>query len=239
MTLVQEKMEIQSVALSVPKKSTPPAEGVCRVKNRDDLVEINDSRTELLIWERSLPMALRDWLDQIDDTALPYIRVFVAPEDLRPALEPLLDDCGMPKGKMRDLLINDMGDLVSAFAHITDEERVDVRLERIDHNACWKFHRDTVEIRLVTTYRGSTTEWVLPEDAERAVAEQKSFDGSFESLSDHDVAIFKGKTAGPNSGIVHRSPPIDGTGETRLLLCLNKQTVVSPAPWVRDEIISA
>jgi len=30
---------------------------------------------------------------------------------------------------------------------------------------------------------------------------------------------------------VHRSPPILGTGKTRLLLCLNTPSETSPLPW--------
>ena len=108
---------------------------------------------------------------------------------------------------------------------------VDVRLERISHDSCWKFHRDCVEARLLTTYCGSATEWVQPIHAEQALREQKSYNGPLERLRVHDVAIFKGNRAGPNSGIVHRSPPIVGTGQTRLLLCLNKRSVASPEPW--------
>lgn len=207
--------------------------GVRTVETRDGLAAINDPGTELVIWQRSLLPSLGNWLDRLDVATLPHLRVLVQPGDLRPALEPLLDTCGMTAGDMRDLLVDDIGWLVSAFAIITGSERVDVRLERVDHDACWKFHRDTVEARLVTTYRGPTTEWVQMAHAESAIVEQRGFDGPLERLGDHDVALFKGNRAGPNSGIVHRSPPIAGTGRTRLFLCLNMQTDVSPEPWVK------
>tara|TARA_A100001037_G_scaffold286165_1_gene294301 strand:+ start:273 stop:641 length:369 start_codon:yes stop_codon:yes gene_type:complete len=48
------------------------------------------------------------------------------------------------------------------------------------------------------------------------------------TLRDDSVALFKGKLAGTDSGTVHRSPPIIGSGQTRLFLCLNKHTVTSP-----------
>ncbi len=207
--------------------------GVRTVETRDGLAAINDPGTELVIWQRSLLPSLGNWLDRLDVATLPHLRVLVQPGDLRPALEPLLDTCGMTAGDMRDLLVDDIGWLVSAFAIITGSERVDVRLERVDHDACWKFHRDTVEARLVTTYRGPTTEWVQMAQAGQAIAEQKAYQGPLERLGVHDVALFKGNCAGPNSGIVHRSPPIAGTGLSRLFLCLNKQSEVSPDPWVK------
>ena len=108
---------------------------------------------------------------------------------------------------------------------------VDVRLERVSHDSCWKFHRDFVEARLLTTYRGPGTEWVQPIHAERALRAQKRFKGPLEHVRGNDVALFKGNCAGPGSGIVHRSPPIAGTGCTRLLLALNRQSAASPEPW--------
>ena len=184
-----------------------------------------------MIWQRALPSSLRDWIGQIEASTLPEIRILVEPGDLRPALEPLLDGCGLAASDMRELLVEDIGELVRAFAGITRSDSVDVRLERVDHDACWKFHRDAVEARLVTTYRGPTTEWVQMAHAEHALQEQKRFTGPLERLGEHDVALFKGSSAGPNDGIVHRSPPIAGTGRTRLFLCLNKRSVVSPDLW--------
>ena len=132
---------------------------------------------------------------------------------------------------MRNLLIGDVDDLVSGFSRVARTDLVDIRLERITHDACWKFHRDCVEARLLTTYRGPATEWIQPIHAERALREQKRFKGPVEQFRNNDVAIFKGSCAEPGSGIVHRSPPIADTGRTRLLLCLNKQSATSPKPW--------
>ena len=197
----------------------------------EGLAAISSPGMELVIWRRALPLCLQTWLERMDASCLPDTRVLVQPSDLRRAMEPHLDDCGMPPGDMRDLLIADVGDLVSVFARITQSDLVDVRLERVSHDACWKFHRDCVEARLLTTYRGPATEWVQPHDAARALREQTRFKGPMERLRIHDVAVFKGDCAGSGSGIVHRSPPIAGTGQTRLLLCLNKRSAASPEPW--------
>lgn len=198
------------------------------------LAAINNSDTELVILQRALPLRLQSWLAQMDGFALPNIRVLIEPAELRAALDPHFDDCMMPSGEMRDLFLEDIDELVSTFAKITQHYLVDVRLERITHDACWKFHRDCVEARLLTTYRGSTTEWVQPLYADQALRDQKSFEGPLERLQTHDVAIFKGSCANPGSGIVHRSPPIAGSGETRLLLVLNKPSASSPDRWNPD-----
>ncbi|MBC8188689.1 MAG: DUF1826 domain-containing protein [Proteobacteria bacterium] len=197
----------------------------------EGLAAINNPGTELVVWRRALPLCLQTWLERMDASRLPDIRVLVRPNDLRRAVEPRLNDCGLPPGDMRNLLLSDVDDLVSAFARITQSDLVNVRLERVSHDACWRFHRDCVEARLLTTYRGPATEWVRPIHAEQALRRQKRFKGPLERLHIHDVAMFKGNCAETGSGIVHRSPPIAGTGQTRLLLCLNKRTAVSPEPW--------
>ena len=197
----------------------------------DGLVAVQRPGTQLVIWQRALPSRLHSWLDRIDASCLPDTRILVRPGDLRAALQPHFDDCGLPQGDLRDLFVQDVGDLVSTFSKVTRSDLVDVRLERVSHDACWKFHRDCVEARLLTTYRGPATEWVQPVHGERALREQKRFRGPLERLGIHDVAIFKGSCAGPGSGIVHRSPAVAGTGRTRLLLCLNKRSTVSPDVW--------
>ncbi len=207
--------------------------GIATCDVAEGLAAINRPDVELVIWRRALPLSMQTWLERMDASCLPDLRVLVRPCDLRLALQPHLDDCGMPPGDMRDLLIGDVDDLVSGYSRIARTDLVDVRLERVSHDACWKFHRDCVEARLLTTYRGPTTEWVQPIHAERALREQKRFKGPIEHLRIHDVAIFKGSCAGPGSGIVHRSPPIAGTGRTRLLLCLDKRSAASPEPWPR------
>ncbi len=199
----------------------------------EGLAAIGNPGVELVIWRRALPSRLQTWLEGMDPSRLPDMRFLVQPSDLRQAVESRLDDCGMPRGDMRDLLIGDVDGLVSAFAAITRSDLVDVRLERVSNDSCWKFHRDYVEARLLTTYRGPATEWVHPHHAGQALREQKQYTGPTESLGKNDVAVFKGSSAGPDSGIVHRSPPIAGTGRTRLLLCLNMPSATSPEPWPR------
>ena len=167
----------------------------------------------------------------MEPSNLPEQRVLIRPRDVPSAVKGIFNECAMPVGDMRNLLAGDIHDLVSRFANITQSEFVDVRLERINHNSCWKFHRDNVEARLLTTYCGPATEWVPPLDAENALLQQKDFTGPIEALQGNDVAIFKGSGSGSGSGIVHRSPPIEGTGCTRLLLCLNQRSEISPSPW--------
>ena len=201
------------------------------VQSRDGLYAICNSATELVIWKRSLPAQLQTWLGQMNIHQLPHARVLVKTSDIRRAMEFTFKNYGVRMQHFTDLLIKDIEGLALVYAEITGEEMVDIRLERVRDNACWKFHRDNVKTRLLTTYRGPNTEWVLPEYGEQALRQQLQFEGPIESLAPHDVAIFNGCSSASGSGIVHRSPPIEGTGYTRLLLCLNQKSDTSPDPW--------
>lgn len=215
-------------------QTTKPMTGIEVCGTENGFAAIKKSSTDLVIWQRELPQRFQVWLDQLDAGHLPDLRILVESRNVRRAIDPLLDACGMPGCDMRDLLAEDIDDLVRSFAEITRSETVDVRLERISHDACWKFHRDNVEARLLTTYRGPTTEWVQMAYADKALIDQQDYEGPLERLGLHDVALFKGSCAGPNSGVVHRSPPVAGTGQTRLLLCLNQPTASSPDPWTKS-----
>ena len=195
------------------------------------LAKIKEPGKELVIWQRTLPLSVARWIEQLDTSDFPDLRILVRPKDFKTAIEPHLDDCGMPAGLMRASLLSDIHDLVGGYADITECDRVDVRLESVRNDACWKYHRDSVDTRLLTTYHGPTTEWVLPRYGEQALRDQRNYTGPAESLGLHEVAVFKGSRAGSGDGLVHRSPPIAGTGLTRLLLCLNERSTASPEPW--------
>ena len=148
---------------------------------RDELAIIKDPEVKLVIWERELSADLRTWLEQLRPAELPDLRVLTAPKDLTKALHSAFDNDVLPGQNMRDLLVKDIHLLVSKFAAITGNTLVDVRLER--HDACWKFHRDSVETRLLTTYVGPSTEWVDPAYAEQALQEQRDYEGPLERLA--------------------------------------------------------
>ncbi len=118
-----------------------------------------------------------------------------------------------------DTLAADVAHLAALYATWTGEERVEVRIERVTGNGCWKFHADYVGLRLITTYCGQATQW-LPQGA--------TDDAAPRALSAGDVGLFKGRERAGDRAIIHRSPPIAGTGEDRLLLVID-------APWPEEE----
>lgn len=183
---------------------------------------------QLAIWERTLPICLTNWLSQLEAGQLPNFRILARSWKLNKILKDLLKSCGTPDNDMRRILVEDIEHLVSRFAIIARSDCVDIRLEAITHDACWKFHQDHVDVRLLTTYLGPATQWVRPAYNKDALLDQIQFAGPIENMGTSDVSIFKGNCEENCDGIVHRSPPINGSGQTRLVLCLNKQTATSP-----------
>ncbi|WP_425406206.1 DUF1826 domain-containing protein [Hwanghaeella sp.] len=198
---------------------------------RTGLGRITRPEVDLVVWRRSLPPAFTDWIQRVHFSLLPSFRILARADIFPEALGVFLDRHGMPHGEMRDFLIDDIHGLALAFSGITGDDLVDMRLERIHHDACWKFHRDCVALRLLTTYRGPATQWVRHDRASEAIREQLAYSGPVETLQRHDVAVFKGNAQDKERGVVHRSPPVSKSGETRLLLCLNTASDMSPEEW--------
>ncbi|MEO1331185.1 MAG: DUF1826 domain-containing protein, partial [Pseudomonadota bacterium] len=119
----------------------------------------------------------------------------------------------------RDLLIEDVAALAHGFAKIADASYLRVRLDVVTTNACRKFHIDSVTARLICTYRGTGTQY--------GNSSGKSFGGgepqTVLTAPTGSPMVLRGTLwpEDPPSGLLHRSPPIAGTGETRLLLVLD------------------
>ena len=198
---------------------------------RDVLDDIRLPGVELALWRRSLPFELTTWLDALPFSHLPRGNVLVAHDSLGEAISALVAPTAAlaPAGQ---LLIRDIEELASRFLVLSQCALVDVRLEAVDDDACAGFHRDQLSLRLVTTYRGPGTQWVTPANAEVALRERQAYRGPLETFPDRAVGVFRGSRAKDAEGLTHRSPPIEGTGQTRLLLSLGPPTATSPEPWL-------
>jgi len=199
------------------------------------LADILRPNVMMAIWHRRPPSAFTEWIARLDGALLPDGRFLARCSDLRDALAELLDRSGTPAHPMRQHLSRDICMLANAFAGIMASDRVDLRLEAVRGDACWKFHRDRISARFLTTYRGPGTEWVAGQHADRALTEQRAYRGPLHRLPPHGVALFKGDPHAGRIGVVHRSPPIAATGTVRLLLCLNPPSPASPALWEANQ----
>lgn len=163
-------------------------------------------RAALAIWWRSLPDDLRLGLAALDLDTIDDLSVDI---DADAPLDATLRDAGYPDAVAAPLA-SDVGLLIRRQAALTGEDRLRLRLEVVETDACRRFHADYVTLRLLCTYVGPGTQWC------RAVA-----DDAICEAPTGAVAVFKGRLLLDPPTILHRSPPIMATGERRLVLAID------------------
>lgn len=196
--------------LSVPHAAALP-DHVRIGADADALGAIHDPQVTLAIWRRA-PL-----IPQPDLSEMPAIR-FAAPAG---QVARQLEQCWATVAPQpwHAALTRDVAQLAALYARLAAEARVEVRLERITGNGCWKFHADYVALRLISTYWGEATQWLpLGADAETPPR----------GLAAGDVGLFKGRALAGDRAIIHRSPPIAESGGDRLLLVID-------AEWERPD----
>jgi len=222
---------VRIVILELALSSFPAGANTIIGSSPSILRAITDPRIDLAIQERQLAEDVKVWLDALPVEVLPRGRVLIHIDDIDVVLRAMMQAAGTPDKPYADEFRADVACLARAFATVAQVDIVDVRLDVIFHDACWKFHRDLVEMRLLTTYRGPGTQIVPLSRGEDALRAQGDYDGPVSDLPPHAVAIFKGSNTGPGKGVVHRSPPIAGSGIHRFMLCINKISSASPERW--------
>jgi hypothetical protein len=203
----------------------PSARSIRQTTGLVALDGILDAGTVLSIAHRPLDGAfarLAGWLDSLPREALPEGRFIAPPADVPRRLARLCAEAGLAAGPERKLLIADVAALARAFARLAGNRAVDLRLEALDHDSCWRFHRDFVGLRLNATYRGPGTQWVRPCDSARASRAQRRYAGPLQQVPRFAVALFKGVRRAGSGAILHRSPPVAGMGVNRLFLCIDE-----------------
>lgn len=109
--------------------------------------------------------------------------------------------------------LTDIFRLATVFAALTARETVRLRLEGVTDDACRRFHTDAVGFRLLVTYAGPGTQWIMEKGA-----------AGIEQVPRGAVALFRGR-ARPGGHALHRSPPLSHRPEAlrwRLLLCIDE-----------------
>ena len=178
------------------------------------LSAIRAENCNLAVWQRTSVAGLDALeLDRIKD-----IRFASSVGELERALEAQCEQAGYAPGNVRTALVRDIANLADHFAAIMELGAIQVRLAIVTTNSCRKFHADYVKARLITTYIGTGTQWI--EDQDLAGDTNGEEPRRINALSAGDVGLFKGKMW-TQTPAIHRSPPIEGTDETRLMLVLD------------------
>ncbi|MEJ8560561.1 DUF1826 domain-containing protein [Yoonia sp. GPGPB17] len=205
MTLHQSLVREQSVGVSLT--TTPKG-----------LASIKDPLCSAAIWKRKPLPGFQKWIDERDPADFPRARIMLRSEMVRDAMTDLSDACGLPDCAERTLLIDDIAALADMFSSIMKSRYLRLRLDVIETNACRKFHIDGITARLICTYRGHATQY-----GNGAMGDSPA---DIHEVPTGSPMILRG-TAWPSAariGLLHRSPPIEGTGETRLVLVLDPIT---------------
>ncbi len=128
--------------------------------------------------------------------------------------------------------IADLTLLVDMYACLFDLEEVGLRVQLLDRAMCPRFHVDKLGCRLVSTYKGSGSEWLNDFDIDRnklgkgsnGMSDEESglYSGQIQSAKAGDVLLLKGEGwfGNEGGGIVHRSPPVASV-ERRLVVTLD------------------
>ena len=175
------------------------------------------------LWRRQTPPDVQSWLNDLDPEDLPKGRVILPLGKVAETIGHLCDMSGLPACTERDWLEADITLLTEVFADLVSARHLRLRLDVVTTNACRKFHIDAITARLVCTYRGTGTQYGISRDG----AEPKRVF----TVQTGSPILLRGTRwpETPRSGLLHRSPPIEGTGETRLVLVLDPITVPDEA----------
>ena len=167
------------------------------------------------IWERQPLESFQAWIDALKPEDLPRARIILKPEMVHKAMTDLVEAAGMPACAARVMLVDDVAAMADLFTGVLDSPYLRLRLDVISTDACRKFHIDAIRARLICTYRGSGTQYGISTDGH---APRSVF-----AVPTGSSMIMRGTLwpETPKSGLLHRSPPIEGTGETRLVLVLD------------------
>lgn len=189
--------------------------GVSVGKTPEKLSTIHDLGCAASIWQRQPLERLQNWIDTLEPAQLPCARLTLSPEAVRDATFEICEMSGTPESAERNLLMNDIATLANIFAKQMSAKWLRLRLDMITTNACQKFHIDAVTARLICTYRGTVTQY--------GISTNGADPSQVFTVPTGAPILLRGSLwpEHPKSGLRHRSPPIEGTDETRLVLVLD------------------
>lgn len=200
--------------ISVPISAGQPA-GVSIFRDEGGLQYFRDPACAAALWDRTLPAEVTTWLAALDPAKLPDGRVIVQRYEVRQTVAQLCEIAQMPEEPQRAWLIDEIDMLAQRFAHLMNAPYLRMRLQTVTTNSCRRFHLDAITGRLVCTYRGTGTQYGISVNGEDPEQVFTTPTGTPILLRG---SLWPTKT---ETGLLHRSPPIEGTGEIRLVLVLD------------------
>ena len=184
------------------------------VNDDDYLSDFIDQFYFGLIWDRQIPVNIQDWLNKVDPKLIPSFRQIFHKNEINKHINKIFKN-SLIKQKETEWLVQDIIRLSRLFSNLMNVDYLRLRMEVVSTNSCRKFHIDAVKSRLICTYRGQGTQYGL------------SMDGNdpeqFKTTPTSSPILLPGTlwVEDKLNMILHRSPPIEGTGETRFVFVID------------------
>ncbi len=196
------------------------SEGFVAADTAGPILNWKTSTAALAIWRRALPVGIIHAIDHLPLNTVEGWRLTTDVEVLQAGVRKAMSSCGIEHEELRRYFASDMCRLARVFVAGTGVQQLEVRFEVVKNDACSKFHTDNYPERLAVTYTGPGTVAVPSDYAEDALQEQQAYSGPILEIPRIWAALFAGKRE-DRAGLVHRSPRIAGTGQSRLFFCMN------------------
>ena len=196
----------------LPVSATP----IFRGASIESLNQIKHPDIDMVILEREVPNAIESALAELSGKLVDNQRFHLGIKDVRDGVLQVFKDWNFNNDAITNWIANDVENLATQFAKTMDVSDLLLRVELVEDNACRKFHIDNVKARLICTYMGPGTEYGL--------APRGEIPASIQSIPTGLPALFKGKIfdGAANPQVVHRSPQVNGTGISRLVIVINE-----------------
>lgn len=199
----------------------PPCPVTRDVGEPADLALVLDPDCNLVRLARPVPAGLTDYLQAAH--AAGVLRSGVRAELLPGA--PLPADT-LPDLPGRDALREEVRQLASLLADLTDCPKVALRIEVLERAMCPRLHIDHVGLRLLCTWIGPATEWLDDADADRSrlgTDDVMPDPSALRRADAGDILILKGEGWPGNAGhgVIHRSPALTPAQPLRIIAALD------------------
>lgn len=190
------------------------------------LAEVLDERVNLAVWQRELRSQVSAFAQQLLLAEPQLALAFTCEADGEGLLTPLGD--AIPGAQLPGYaeFCADLDWLMNAFVCLLGAQRIGMRLRSLASPMCPRWHVDHVPLRLISTYSGPASQWLLEGAMDRrqlgSAAHEPQDPSAAQNLQAGWVALAKGEKWQGNegAGLIHRSPAVPD-GARRLLLTMD------------------
>lgn len=191
--------------------------GCLQSENRAELQSIHQPEYQAGIWRRALPAALSEASLDLLNSSWESFRFSGPVEELPAQVE---------QADIHPLLKAEVLSQATWFAELMENQPLRLFFGKVQKDMCRRFHTDINTLRLLCTYHGPGTLWVRPD----AIDHQKVAKGTNEEMVKDPDGVFQANAGeillikgalhehSQYGAALHRSPAVQQSGESRLLL---------------------